>query len=463
MLGTGLGVYIPIAIYVCILGTCLVSLFWRPEFGIYVAVALLPLETTREHLQAYPLGEHVIYLLLISVLAGCLFRYGLIHVRTPLNKIIFVFAIVSYASLWRGAFYLSANPPLWTNDPRFSAWKDLMAMPLFFLASAYAIRSKRQMQIVIFVILVSFLAVDQLFIRNTLVHNLSHFDESKRDAGALGYAGSNGLAAYTAQLTCFILGLAAFEKTIFRRLAFYGLAAVGAVALMYTFSRGGYIAFLAGLLALGVLKKRVYLAAVVVLLLTWGMILPTSVQERINMTYSTNSGLESSAHSRVELWQDAGQLILENPVFGTGFATYRFMGRVGELRDTHNFYVKMLVETGVIGLVIVLILMAKMTWLSRSLYRLDDPFFKGVGLGLLSLCAVMVVVNLFGDRWTYIEINGVLWVMLGLASRALLLVREAEKPGTGREPAPVLAAPTWGRRGAALNRPAPGSLRDPRA
>jgi len=462
MFGTGLGLYIPIAIYVCVLGTCLVSLFWRPEFGIYVAVGLLPLETTREHLQAYPLGEHVIYLLLISVLAGCLFRYGSIHVRTPLNKIIFVFAIISYASLWRGAFYLSSNPPLWTNDPRFSAWKDMMAMPLFFLASAYAIRSKRQMKIVIFIILLSFLAVDQLFIRNTLVHNLSHFDESKRDPGALGYAGSNGLAAYSAQLTCFILGLAAFAKRILRRFVLYALAAVGAVALMYTFSRGGYIGFLAGLLALGALKKRAYLIAVLVLALGWGFILPNSVQERINMTYSKNSGLESSAHSRVELWQDAGQLIVDNPVFGTGFATYRFMGRVGDLRDTHNFYVKMLVENGIIGLVIVLILMARMTWLSRLLYRLEDPFFKGMGLGLLSLCAVMVVVNLFGDRWTYIAINGVLWVMLGMAARALLLVREADKPSLGPATAPAIAAPGWGRARTTLNRPAPGPLRTPR-
>ena len=93
MFGTGLGAYIPIAIYVCVLSTCLISLFWRPEFGIYVAVGLLPLETTREHLRAYPLGEHVIYLLLISVLVGCLFHYGSIHVRTPLNKIIFILNI----------------------------------------------------------------------------------------------------------------------------------------------------------------------------------------------------------------------------------------------------------------------------------------------------------------------------------------------------------------------------------
>jgi O-antigen ligase len=463
MLGLGLGAYIPVAIYLCVVGTCLVSLSWRPEIGIYVAVGLLPLETTREHLQAYPLGEHVIYLLLISVLAGCLFRYGSLHVRTPLNKIILIFAIVTYVSLWRGAFYLSANAPLWINDPRFSAWKDLMAMPLFFLASAYAIRSKRQMQIVVIIILVSFFAVNQLFIRNTLAHNLSHFDESKRDPGALGYAGSNGLAAYAAQLTCFILGLAAFERKILRRLLLYALATVGAVALMYTFSRGGYIGLLAGLLALGVLKKRIYLVVVVALLLTWGIILPTSVQERIKMTYSKDYGLETSAHSRVELWQDASQLILKNPIFGTGFATYRFMGRVGDLRDTHNFYVKMLVETGAVGLVIVLILMAKMAWLSHSLYRLEDPFCKGVGLGLLSLCAVMVVVNLFGDRWTYIEINGVLWVMLGMAARALLLVPAPEKPGSGSQRIPLVAAPTGGRTSSALCRPSAGSLRTPRA
>jgi hypothetical protein len=107
--------------------------------------------------------------------------------------------------------------------------------------------------------------------------------------------------------------------------------------------------------------------------------------------------------------------------------------------------------------------MARMAWLSRSMYRLEDPFFKGVGLGLLSLCAVMVVVNLFGDRWTYIEINGVLWVMLGLAARALLLVPVPEKPGPERQPASVPATPTWGRASVALKRPAPRSLRTPRA
>ena len=33
----------------------------------------------------------------------------------------------------------------------------------------------------------------------------------------------------------------------------------------------------------------------------------------------------------------------------------------------------------------------------------------------------LVVVNLFGDRWTYIEINGITWVLFALAAQAYIL------------------------------------------
>jgi putative inorganic carbon (HCO3(-)) transporter len=52
-----------------------------------------------------------------------------------------------------------------------------------------------------------------------------------------------------------------------------------------------------------------------------------------------------------------------------------------------------------------------------------DPLYQGLGLGLfLAVCACLVA-NLFGDRWTYLEITSPLWVLVATALRALQLAQ----------------------------------------
>ena len=62
---------------------------------------------------------------------------------------------------------------------------------------------------------------------------------------------------------------------------------------------------------------------------------------------------------------------------------------------------------------------------SKSLatsYRLfkqaRDPLYQGLGLGLLLATCSCMVANFFGDRWTYIEITALLWVLVAAAIRA---------------------------------------------
>ena len=54
--------------------------------------------------------------------------------------------------------------------------------------------------------------------------------------------------------------------------------------------------------------------------------------------------------------------------------------------------------------------------------RAEDPLYKGLGLGLFVAMCSCIVANCFGDRWTYLEIMGMLWVLVAIASRALQLV-----------------------------------------
>jgi O-antigen ligase len=170
---------------------------------------------------------------------------------------------------------------------------------------------------------------------------------------------------------------------------------------------------------LGLVKDRKLLLVAGVFLLTWQAIVPKAVTERVTMTKDANGQLEASAEERVELWRQAEQMFLSSPVIGYGFSTFQFGQHTDNLKDTHNWYVKVLVETGIVGGMIALVLLAQMVAAGYRLFReARDPLYQGLGLGLLLAVCSCAVANLFGDRWTYIEINGLLWVLVATALRA---------------------------------------------
>jgi O-antigen ligase len=131
----------------------------------------------------------------------------------------------------------------------------------------------------------------------------------------------------------------------------------------------------------------------------------------------------------MDLWSDAEKSILADPIFGNGFATYQYGQHVANLENPHNWYVQVLVETGFIGLVLALILVQQMFSVSYRLFRrARDPLYKGLGLGVFLAMCCCVVSNSFGDRWTYLEIMGMLWVLVGTAVRATELAGEEAVP-----------------------------------
>jgi O-antigen ligase len=192
---------------------------------------------------------------------------------------------------------------------------------------------------------------------------------------------------------------------------------------MYTFSRGGYLAILLSVLVLGLLKDRKLLLVLGIFLLTWQTVVPAPVRERVTMTENSNGQLEASAQERVDLWQNAEKSILHSPIVGTGYATFQLGEHVDSLKDTHNWYVKVMVETGIIGLIIAFMLLQQLLAMSYRLFkRATDPLYQGLGLGLFLATCSCIVANFFGDRWTYLEITGLLWVLAGAALRATHLM-----------------------------------------
>ena len=416
-MGTGIGHYIPLVAYLGFWVMCLVSLGGRPLLGLYYLIPFIPYRTMRDHFLDYPLGANVLTILIIAVIIG-----GFIHgKRLPKSKLYaiwFLFGVYLYFSMWIGTAMGNAPAPLWLSDVNFTTWKDYMLIPLVFVAAGLVIEDRKAVRTVVLLTAVSVLFIDRSCLLESMTRTWTNFDENKRGGGPLGY-GSNQTAAYLAQFGMFFWGFTHFVKRKKLKIYGYAVVAITLFAAMYTFSRGAYAAILVGVLVLGLVKDRKLLLLLGVFLLTWQTVVPAPVRQRVTMTENSNGKLEASAQERVDLWTNAENSILHSPIVGEGFATFQMEEHVDNLADTHNWYVKVMVETGLIGLIMVLVLLQQLLATSYRLFKqASDPLYRGLGLGLLVATSACLVANFFGDRWTYLEITGPLWVLVAAAIRA---------------------------------------------
>jgi putative inorganic carbon (HCO3(-)) transporter len=426
----GLEGILPLALYLGMFVAFLISVFKKPSVGLYLFVLSLPLQTGRYKLHEFPLGDHFLDILLLGTILGLLLKRLEVIPKTQWKNFFLALAIFYYFSLWEGSFFIDVPVPLWFTDIRFSDWKNYVEMFLLALVVPSVFKEKKEIRNLIIVMCLSVLIVNWSYISLMSGRDLSHFSYEIRDAGPVGYAGVNGLAAFEAMFASFLIGIYATIKRIPVKLGILALLGTSLYCLLYTFSRGGYLGLLVGMLVVGLLRMRSLLVVVTLVVLGWQALLPASVQERITMTTSEADSakgeqFDSSAQTRIILWEDAIDLFKRNPVTGTGFETYEFMGRVGPYRDTHNYYIKVLAETGFVGIVLYLALLWKLLKSGFDLfYRSMDPFWRAIGLGFLALIFCAIALNFFGDRWTYQQVDGYLWVTLGCVIRGLIIMKE---------------------------------------
>ena len=418
-----------LVLYLAAIACLMATVFWKPIVGLFFLLPLIPLQTVRYRLNDFPLGASVVGVILLGIALGLLRKKRALLPKTPWTTLLVIYTIYTLLSLIWGSFYLGAPLPI-PGDPRFSVWMDYMMMPALLLLVAALEPTPAQAKAIILVMCLAVLVLDKGFWGMVSGRDFSQFAWDLREGGSMGYAGTNGLAAFEAQFTTFLLAISAFEKKWWLRHAYHALAAFSGVCLMYSLSRGGYVAMLAGWLFIGLTKRRWLLVLLIAFLATWTTIVPPAVKQRVMMTYDTESGeVDHSAGTRLTLWEDALQAFDSNVMIGAGFNTYQYMHRVGDYEDTHNFFLKVLVETGILGLGLFLWLLAKTFRVGYAVSkRAKDPFYASLGLGLAGWLVAAMVANFFGDRWMFLQVCGYMWVIAGLVAGANITEKHDAAP-----------------------------------
>jgi len=423
MLGLGLTKYIPLFAYIVCVVCFILTIFYKTEIGLYLVTLLIPLQNLMDKLQVFPLGKDIMDIYMLAFLSIIIIskKENLLDDKF-VNRAIMLLIFTSYSALWVGSFKFGLPYPISVNDEQFVAWKNFIMLPLLYFVTLNIIENKKQIMTLIWIMVIALILMDVNFYQNTKWFTYEHFFEDKRAVGStFSYLGPNEIAAFYAQITMFLIGFFLTDDVRSRRLVFLGVISFNFYCLLYLFSRGGYLSAIVGLMFLGVAKKRVILVLLLLLFVSWKVVLPTAVVERIEMT-RTDEGLDHSSQSRIEMWSRALKSVALNPLTGIGFDNTRFLGiksEKGIRRSVHNGYLKVLVEQGAIGLAIFLIVFYTALKKGWSLFRQSaDLQMKGLGLGFVAMIIANLVGNLTGDKWSYFNAMGYFWILFGLVIKA---------------------------------------------
>jgi putative inorganic carbon (hco3(-)) transporter len=142
------------------------------------------------------------------------------------------------------------------------------------------------------------------------------------------------------------------------RAAYFACAAILAVAVVVTFSRGGFLGLVAmgGVLLWKVSRRRRAVAALafVVLIVVFLAAMPGGYSTRITSIFDSASDPTGSAQERRDLLERAAVVAMNNPIIGVGMGNYHTYSL--RERKAHNSYLEIAAELGLMGLMAYLVM-----------------------------------------------------------------------------------------------------------
>jgi len=222
--------------------------------------------------------------------------------------------------------------------------------------------------------------------------------------------------------------------------------------LITTFSRGAYVALVAGGFMIGYYRGKVFLLGCGILaisiILAFPAVIPDSILARMDgliggggneVTYSEEEKLDQSSSTRLLLWEAAGTMMAESPILGKGFKSFQFLkpeyvpaGIVES--DPHSMYLYLGSQMGTPALLLFIAIMFYMFKLGRfhSLNK-HDNFIRAVGIGGTAIPICYAVVCLFGSRAVALNFTIYFWAYL-VVLQVLKKTTDEEKLEKNNEP-----------------------------
>jgi O-antigen ligase len=245
------------------------------------------------------------------------------------------------------------------------------------------------------------------------------------------FAHPNGFACYLVVLMPLVALSYIRSWKVDQKVLYLGTFGLMFLSLIFTFTRVAWIAFVVSMMILGWSKYRRFFFRLALVFLILVLLLPSlghMVTRRIQP--------DGSFYGRFSFNQFSLFIFSQKPILGHGFGTYTALstsafGEKGERYGrvvgvaAHNDYLRTLAETGVVGLVSLLILFLAVFRMGRRLRRSGDGELK---LEALMLLAVLVSILVYGITDSGLSYAGIfLWTLIALVEKKAILSDEELK------------------------------------
>jgi len=298
--------------------------------------------------------------------------------RTPLNRPIAYYMLVCVASTLLGAMFGRVD----LKTGVLFVLKYFEYVVIYFMVANY-FKDRKQLKTFVWAMLLTCVIVS--------VISLAQIPEGERISAPFeGKVGEpNTYGGYLVFMMSIATGLALMEESFRTRLVAFSLVILFSIPLLYTQSRSSYLAAIPAVLSFLWLSKRKQWIppALLLVALLLPFMAPKVTKDRVSYTFTQGVGrpdtvaiagvqLDTSTSARLQSWQEAIRDLVQHPVLGFGVTGYRFV-------DAQ--YVRVATETGLLGLLLFLLLLATILRESYRVFKAShDPFDKGLTIGFIA-------------------------------------------------------------------------------
>jgi len=306
----------------------------------------------------------------------------------------------------------------------FSDWLRLLSVFSVYLLTRMIFVSESKIRAGLTSVLLSslipiFFAIIQFITKQGLVN----------DGGVARIVGTfihpNAFGSYLLIILLFCMAQILEGNHFINRTFLKGLVLITGFVFLLTFSRGAWVVFIVAMLFMGIMRYRRILGLLPIGLVLAVIAVP-GVKDRVMDAIDPDAQRGRSAWEwRLDTWTEIGEMVEKKPLLGHGLSTVEI--EYGIL--THNDYLRLLAETGVVGLMTYLFLAGfifRKTW--KDYHLSTSPIAKGFLLGLMAVMLGFMVRQLADNTLRNTVVMIYFWAFVALVRNLAVFYTRPKAP-----------------------------------
>lgn len=331
-----------------------------------------------------------------------------LFLRTPLNTPIAYYIIICLVSTLFGALFGRVN----IKTGFFFILKYFEYMIIYFMVINH-LQTRKQVTYYLWALLITCAIVSLI--------GISQIPSGERVTAPFeGEAGEpNTLGGYLIFMISIASGFLLTTNSSLDRLKYGFLIFLFIIPLIYTQSRSSYLSIIPAIITLIILsEKKIWIIGICIILgLSLPVITPEIAKQRLSYTFVQGKSrtdvvqvggvkLDTSTSARILSWRNAFRDWIKHPVLGFGVTGYHFL-------DAQ--YVRVLIETGLMGLFMFFFLLLTIFRKAYENFRASkDSFEKGLTMGFLAGFMGLIFHSTGANTFIIVRIMEPFWFMTAM-------------------------------------------------